>query len=90
MIAFEPYYVFGMIYQGIEKTLLSGKYEDAYFLITKYTSRSNFEEGLFHFVVLGITLVLTSSGRYLESENSHLNDPKSCSFEQSLRKKILT
>ncbi len=40
-------------------------------------------------LALGISLHFVS-GRFCESENSHLNDPKSCSFERYLRKKILT
>ena len=35
-------------------------------------------------VLLGITFFLSSS-RFLESENSYLNDPKSRSFERYLR-----
>ena len=41
-------------------------------------------KGVLLLVLLGITFLLSSS-RFLESENSYLNDPKSRSFERYLR-----
>lgn len=42
-------------------------------------------KGVLLLVLLGITFLLPLSGLFLETENSHLNDPKSRSFERYLR-----